>query len=503
MLELSQVNSLPLAPGVYKFYDINQCLLYIGKATCLRNRVKSYFNQAAKSSRVAKMVQQIGYIEFTPTTSELAARTLENNLIILLKPQFNILFKEEAKFPLIQLTLDPFPQIELAAQASATGLIFGPYPSKRIAQQLIKVVQLLLQLRECGLAEFKRRSSPCLNFQFKLCSAPCVKKISLEDYQTQVKQAQAILRLDFHQWLPQLKQKMQAAAAAMEFELAASYRDGLELLHQLASQRIIHPRRKLQNFDVLCQEVKSNLLFILVVIVRNGIYIGNHQLVLNHTSNQELINFLVNRYSQNANLDAVFMESTTKHQLRLVRQKLQLPSLKITTSSRQCIIKQLSAQATTTLQQIITNYNYTTLFAGGVSQLQHIFTLPPLDRVWYLNFSHDTLHSLEWNPQANDQFKLTNTLSWQPDVTLLRTKLQQIFAQANAVSLIAVTVTNESLILEVIRQLNLSFNILLIKPIPHQRPVLIRLINKLEYTSAEIVTTPALAKLVNLLAAKL
>jgi excinuclease ABC subunit C len=265
---------LPTRPGIYLMRDGSGTPLYVGKARNLRKRVASYFDARPKVDRIMRMVARIGQIEVSLTRTEGEALLLENEWIKSLKPRYNVLLRDDKSYPWIVVTTNhEFPQIAFHRGArDKSRSYFGPYPSASSVRESINLIQKLFRIRNCEDSYFAHRNRPCLQYQIRRCTAPCVGLVSQGDYSEQVKDAMLFLQGKNQKVLTRMISRMEQAAAELEFEAAAMFRDQINTLKQMQAQQFVSGRQADIDFIALAQE--QNQTCVQLVSIRGGRNLG-------------------------------------------------------------------------------------------------------------------------------------------------------------------------------------------------------------------------------------
>jgi excinuclease ABC subunit C len=262
-------------PGVYQMLDKQGEVLYVGKARNLKKRVSSYFTKSQPNARIAKLVAQICDINLIITASENEALILESNLIKSLHPRYNVLFRDDKSYPYIYLSDHPkFPRLDLfRGSKKPKGKYFGPYPNARAVRNSLQLLQKLFKVRQCKDSFFRNRTRPCLQYQIKRCSAPCVNYIDAEAYQDAVRLTRLFLEGKNQQIIHELIHKMDTAAAQMQYEQAAEYRDQIESLRVAQEQQ--HINKAAGNIDVVVLLQQGEISCLAFLYIRGGKVLGN------------------------------------------------------------------------------------------------------------------------------------------------------------------------------------------------------------------------------------
>ena len=278
-----EIKSIPVSPGIYKMIDENGEVLYVGKAKNLKKRVSSYSKLNNQSQRILNMISLVRKVELSITNTEAEALLLESNVIKANKPKFNILLKDDKSFPSILLTSNhDFPQIKKhRGRKSQKGYYFGPFSSAGSVNRSLDALQKGFLLRNCTDNVFKLTTKPCLQYQIKRCTAPCVGLVSRKDYQMQVDQAKNFLNGDSDKIKEIFAEKMQEYSSNLDFENAAVWRNKIRALTSIQSFQSVNIN-EIGNVDIIAVYRKLNKTSINISFMRNGSNFGDHNFFLSH-----------------------------------------------------------------------------------------------------------------------------------------------------------------------------------------------------------------------------
>jgi len=283
---------LTTAPGVYRMIDAQGQVIYVGKARNLKNRVSSYFGSGEQSPKTRALIRQISDIQIIVTHTETEALILENNLIKELKPRYNILLRDDKSYPYIFLsTNDDFPRLAYHRGArKEKGRYFGPYPSGTAVRETLNQLQKLFRVRQCEDSFFSNRSRPCLQYQIKRCSAPCVGLIQSDDYQRDTRHAILFLEGKDSQVIDELVLKMDDSAERLDFEQAAVYRDRIASLRKVLEHQHISSERG--DLDIIACCSLAGVACVEVFYIRAGHNLGNKAFFPSHTAEATVVDIL-------------------------------------------------------------------------------------------------------------------------------------------------------------------------------------------------------------------
>jgi excinuclease ABC subunit C len=322
------LKNLTSRPGVYRMIDSTGTVIYVGKAKNLKKRVSSYFRKTGLTSKTQVMVAQIAHIETTVTHTENEALILENNLIKELMPRYNILLRDDKSYPYLFISGDTFPRLSVHRGAKRkVGKYFGPYPSAGAVRESLNLLQKLFPVRQCEDSYYQNRSRPCLQYQIKRCTGPCVGLVSEEEYKKDVEHTILFLEGKNQQVMDDLTEEMEQASQNLEFEHAAAVRDKIIALRRVQERQYVTSSQG--EFDVLAAIVRDGLAVVEVCFIRGGRNLGSKSYFPKgsaDSSEEELLEAFIPQYYLGKNVPSEILVSHAPADQTLLQEVLQTES---------------------------------------------------------------------------------------------------------------------------------------------------------------------------------
>jgi excinuclease ABC subunit C len=284
------VKTFPNLPGVYRMINAGGDIIYVGKAKNIKKRVASYFVKNQPSPRTRLMVGNIHAIEFTVTNTEAEALILENNLIKQYMPRYNVIFRDDKSYPYLAITVDKYPRMRFHRGAQKKdSLYFGPFPNATAVRESIKLLQKVFMIRTCENSVFNNRSRPCLEYQIKRCTAPCVNLISKDEYASDVHQAALFLNGKDNLVIKNLTKTMNSFSEEFNYERAAVFRDRIQNLRQVRLKQSVSDF-SVNDADIIASYSSMGGVCVNVVMIRGGRHLGDKSFFPKHDPDQEDLN---------------------------------------------------------------------------------------------------------------------------------------------------------------------------------------------------------------------
>src|SRR5579864_6054277 len=389
------LRNVPASPGVYRMHDRKGDALYVGKARNLKARVQNYTHPAGLSNRIRRMVAETASFEIVVTATEAEALLLECNMIKRLMPRYNVLLRDDKSFPFIHITAGTeFPQLTKHRDArDKPGAYFGPFASAGAVNRTLVTLQKAFLLRSCSDSVFNNRTRPCLLFQIKRCSAPCVGRIGAEEYQGLLEQAHTFLSGRSHDVQARLATEMEAAAAALDFEAAALLRDRIRALSLVQGHQDIHVAG-IVDADVIAAHQAGGHTCVQVFFFRGGHNWGNRAYFPSHDRQlavEEVLTAFVGQFYDNRPKPPLVLLSHRLVEQELVAEALSLRGGRVTLAvpqrgDKKKLVDRIAAAAREALGRRLAESTSQRQLLDGVAA---VFGLEgPLNRIEVYDNSH-------------------------------------------------------------------------------------------------------------------
>jgi len=320
------LSTLTHRPGVYRMLDAKHKVIYVGKARDLKKRVSSYFKRTHDAPKTAAMMDQVARVEVTVANTEAEALLLEYSLIKQHKPRFNILLRDDKSFPYIYASTEHrYPRLKFhRGPRRGKGRYFGPYPSTSAVRQTLNELEKLFQIRNCADSFFQNRSRPCLQYQIKRCTAPCVNLISEEQYAKDIDAAILFLEGKNRSVVNTFVKRMEKASAVKDYEHAARFRDQIAKLKEIEARQLVSRTSKL-DLDILGYASNGAIHCVTILFIRNGSVIGSHDhypRLQGETDTHKILNAFVAQYYLERDAPNEIIMETEIEDAELLQQEL-------------------------------------------------------------------------------------------------------------------------------------------------------------------------------------
>ncbi|MBT9174759.1 MAG: UvrABC system protein C [candidate division WS2 bacterium] len=385
------MNDLPEKPGVYLLKDTEGCVLYVGKALSIKNRVSDHARDETK-----KFYNRVTSVDYITTRNEKEALILEDNLIKKYRPRFNIRMKDDKEYPLILITSEKYPRIQIVRKRNREGIFFGPYTDSLAIKNVVKFVSKTFGIAACD-KSFKTRNRPCLKHHLKYCLAPCCEKISREEYHENINSAIRFLSGDVSYILSTYETQMNMEAEKMNYEKAVIYRDKIRSIKHLQEKQKVFLPNDRSSRDFICFIITEKEVHAERLRLREGRLVGEDHFILEnvHESTPEtVIEYLMEReYQHNSDLPETIIISfyIGDKEYKWVRKKVKLNKniiLKKTVTEDEKSLIQLAFQNSVNRIKIITNKSVDK-FNSEALELKQVLNLPVLpEKIEGYDISH-------------------------------------------------------------------------------------------------------------------
>jgi excinuclease ABC subunit C len=385
--------------GVYRMYNQQQKVIYVGKAKQLKNRLSSYFRKDVGSSKTRALVQQICAIDVTVTHTEGEALILENNYIKKYQPKYNILLRDDKSYPYLLITDHKHPKLGAhRGGKKVKGDYFGPYPTVGAVWESLRLMQKLFPLRQCEDSYYRARSRPCLQYQLGRCSAPCVDKISVDDYQQQVELAKLFLKGKSSAVITQLVKQMEQASQALAFEQAAKCRDQIATLRKVQQQQ--HVSGTVAEMDVIGLYRLKSQACVHLLFVRDHKILGSKSyfpVVPSETSNSDIVqafigqHYLASDVFRGSIAKEIVLPEAIEHQQEIAQllSKQAEHEVKVSVNVRAERAQYLKLSQTNAQNALVTRNSHKESIQARFAALNEVFELPNgINRMECFDISH-------------------------------------------------------------------------------------------------------------------
>ncbi len=408
--------SLPLQPGVYRMINTKGEVIYVGKAVSLKKRVSSYFQKSNLSPRIQLMISQVTGIETTVTRSEAEALLLENNLIKSLKPRFNIVFRDDKSYPYVMISGHSFPRLGFyRGVMDKSHQYYGPYPNAGIVRESIQLLQKIFRLRTCEDSVFSNRTRPCLLFQIKRCSGPCIGQIDQQAYQNDVKNAELFLQGKQTEVMEVLATKMQQTSERMEYEQAAVLRDQIQALRKIREKQFVDSGKALDADVVACAQLHdgSGRMCVNLAMIRSGRHLGDKSFFPQNADDCTAVNvveaFLAQHYLNRSAPPLIIVgekiERETLQQLLTEQCGHKITIQLSPIGNKRIWLEMAAANAQLALQQMM---NRQASQEKRLLALQQVLQMPVLQRIECFDISHTLGEATVASCVVYDNFSMRN-----------------------------------------------------------------------------------------------
>jgi len=395
----SFLRSVSEQPGVYRMYNIEQTVIYVGKAKHLKKRLASYFRKDVGSVKTKALVKQISAIDVTVTHTEGEALILENNYIKKYQPKYNILLRDDKSYPYLLVTDHRHPKIGMhRGGKKIKGDYFGPYPSVGAVWESLRLMQKLFPIRQCEDSYYRARSRPCLQYQLQRCSAPCVNKVSDEVYSQQVHLAKLFLKGKSTQVIDHLVQKMEESSQSLDFEQAAKYRDQIVTLRKVQQQQYVSGMAA--ELDIIGLYRQKSQVCVHILFVRDQKILGSKSFfpsIPSETTDEEILQAFICQHYLGSEVTlgqipkevVIAFELENGDEIKALLSEQAEREVKISQNVRQERLQYLKLATTNAQNALVSKNSHKESMKARFAALNEVFELPTgIERLECFDISH-------------------------------------------------------------------------------------------------------------------